>query len=104
MPRYYDLEKLAKMIEAKADTLISGKEAFLSVAKWLEKLPGANVKEVVYCEDCNFSEPRQGACPYHCKLTGSVQSYNDFCSSGQAKTPSTAPEIEKKGDKTNGST
>lgn len=78
-------ELLVKMIEAKVDTLIEDEETFLSVAKWLEKLPGANVKEVVYCKDCNFSEPRQGACPYYCKLTGSVQSYNDFCSYGQKK-------------------
>lgn len=43
MPRYYDMDKLAEMVRAKADTLIEGKEAFLYVAKWLDKLPAADV-------------------------------------------------------------
>ena len=43
MTRYYDMEQLKKMIEAKADTLIAGKEAVLNVAKWLELLPAADV-------------------------------------------------------------
>lgn len=43
MPRYYDMDELAAMIRAKADTLIEGKEAFLYVAKWLELLPAADV-------------------------------------------------------------
>ena len=42
MARYYDIDKLADMIQAKADTLIDGKEAFLYVAKWLEVLPPAD--------------------------------------------------------------
>ncbi len=43
MARYYDIDKLKEMIEAKADTLIEGKEAFLYVAKWLDLLPTADV-------------------------------------------------------------
>lgn len=43
MGRYYDIDKLAEMCRAKADTLIEGKEAFLYVAKWLELLPAADV-------------------------------------------------------------
>lgn len=43
MTRYYDMDKLAKMMQAKADTLIEGKEAFLYVAKWLELLPADDV-------------------------------------------------------------
>ena len=43
MARYYDMDKLKEMIEAKADTLIEGKEAFLYVAKWLDLLPAADV-------------------------------------------------------------
>lgn len=43
MPRYYDIDKLAEMAQAKADTLIEGKEAFLYVSKWLELLPAADV-------------------------------------------------------------
>lgn len=40
MARYYDIDKLKSMVEAKAETLIVGKEAFLCVAKWLDLLPG----------------------------------------------------------------
>lgn len=43
MARYYDMDKLKEMIEAKADTLIKGKEVFLYVAKWLDLLPAADV-------------------------------------------------------------
>ena len=46
MNRYIDADALTRMIEAKADTLIEGKEAFLYVAKWLEFLPSADVVEV----------------------------------------------------------
>lgn len=44
MPRYYDIDKLAEMLKAKADTLLNGKEAFLYVAKWLDLLPAADVE------------------------------------------------------------
>jgi hypothetical protein len=43
MPRYIDADLLTEMIQAKADTLIMGKEAFLCVAKWLDYLPSADV-------------------------------------------------------------
>ena len=43
MARYYDMDKLKEMIEAKADTLIEGKQAFLYVAKWIDLLPPADV-------------------------------------------------------------
>ena len=43
MARYYDMDKLKALIEAKADTLINGKEAFLYVAKWLNLLPHEDV-------------------------------------------------------------
>ena len=43
MARYYDLDKLGEMIEAKADTLVGGKEAFLYVAGWLKLLPADDV-------------------------------------------------------------
>lgn len=51
MPRYYDKDKLKEMIEAKADTLIEGKEAFLFVAKWLDLLPPADVVPRAEVED-----------------------------------------------------
>ena len=43
MARYIDADKLKEMIEAKADTLIEGKEAFLYVSKWLDLLPSIDV-------------------------------------------------------------
>ena len=44
MSRYYDMDKLAEMAQAKADTLLPpGNIAFSSVAKWLELLPAADV-------------------------------------------------------------
>ena len=43
MPRYYDMDKLKEMIEAKAGMLVEGKEAFFCVAKWLDLLPPADV-------------------------------------------------------------
>lgn len=48
MPRYYDMDKLAEMLRAKADTLIEGKEAFLYVAKWLDLLPAADVAREIF--------------------------------------------------------
>lgn len=54
MPRYYDIDKLKEMLEAKADTLIEGKEAFHYVAKWLELLPPSDAVEVVRCRDCRY--------------------------------------------------
>ncbi len=46
MARYYDLDKLSKLIEAKADTMLEGKGTMLYVAKWLNLLPTADVEEV----------------------------------------------------------
>ena len=44
MARYYDIDKLAAMIQAKADTLLPpGNMAFSSVVKWLDLLPAADV-------------------------------------------------------------
>lgn len=46
MARYYDLDKLSKLIEAKADTMLEGKSAMLYVAKWLNLLPAADVAPI----------------------------------------------------------
>ena len=43
MPRYYDLDKLSEMIEARAAVVFEGKQAFWHVAKWLDLLPAADV-------------------------------------------------------------
>ena len=83
MARYYDLDKLSKLIEAKADTMLEGKGAMLYVAKWLNLLPTADVVEVKHgewvlkhigaghhweCSGCGFKNavmPRTEYCP-HC--------------------------------------
>ena len=46
MPKYIEVDMLADMIEAKANTLVEGKEAFLYMCKWLDYLPAADVAEV----------------------------------------------------------
>ena len=79
MSGYIEVDKLKEMIEAKADTLIDGKQAFLYVAKWLDLLP--NLK-IVKCKDCVFNEKRNGACDY-CKLHDCVFDKNGFCSYGE---------------------
>ena len=53
MARYYDMDKLADMIQAKADTLLAGKEVFLYVANWLELLPPADVVPKSEVEELN---------------------------------------------------
>ena len=63
MSRYIDADILKRMIEAKADTLIEGKQAFNCVAKWLDLLPSADVVEVVRCKDC-----KHRYVPYRCAL------------------------------------
>lgn len=46
MARYYDMDKLKEMISAKAETLLTGKQAFFYIAKWLDRLPAADVVEI----------------------------------------------------------
>ena len=88
MARYYDIDKLKEMIEAKADTLIEGKGAFLCVAKWLELLPPADVVEVVRCKDCVKRQTPDCTMWYQCSVCGGQWSWeNDaaFCSLGERK-------------------
>ena len=95
MARYYDIDKLKEMIEAKANTLIEGKEAFLCVAKWLELLPPADVVEVVRCKDCIFGKAdTEGSgsvqcsnrdTPWHRYNEDFAIAQNDFCRHGERK-------------------
>lgn len=69
MSKYYDLDKLKKLIEAKAETLIGdGAIAFHAVGKWLDLLPAEDVAPIVhahfvknknlhtaFCSVCTFS-------------------------------------------------
>ena len=52
MSRYIDADKLSEMIKARAETLVEGKEAFYYIANWLNKLPPANVPEVMHYKEC----------------------------------------------------
>lgn len=72
MARYYDMDKLKEMIEAKAGTLIEGKEAFLCVAKWLDLLPPADVVEVIRCKDCRHCISPDRGYPY-CSLMSNAE-------------------------------
>lgn len=52
MSKYYDLDKLKGLIEAKAETLIGdGAIAFYAVAKWLDFLPAADVAPVIHAHN-----------------------------------------------------
>lgn len=89
MARYYDVDKLKEMIEAKADTLIDGKEAFLYIANWLNLLPTPDVAEVVRCKNCKYllkdlSDRQAHLCmrnPF-CRINVEL---DDFCSYGERK-------------------
>ena len=48
MPRYIDIDLLKRMVEARADMLIEGKQAFDYIAKWLDKLTAADI-EILPC-------------------------------------------------------
>lgn len=96
MPRYYDMDELAKLCESKAETMWgAGKTAFLSVEKWLKLLPPADVVEVVRCKDCKYchisTDPKTLISVQVCGYVGynPVQSSqvtdNDYCSHGERK-------------------
>ena len=86
MSRYIDAEKLSNMIEAKADTLIEGKEAFLYVAKWLDLLPATDVVEVVRCKDCIHYNRISGVCMHFGYYTYQPDvDDDDYCSYGERK-------------------
>ena len=86
MSRYIDMDKLSKMIEARAETLVEGKEAFYYIANWLNKLPPADVVEVVHCKDCRLAtEDIMIEGWYHCHNNGMVHKPDAFCSYGERK-------------------
>lgn len=90
---FIDKNKLAEMIRAKADTLIEGKEAFFYVANWIDKLPDADVVEVVRCKDCEHwkwwcTDPILNIDYGYCCCLGHDESETasvDFCSDGKRK-------------------
>lgn len=90
MSRYIDADKLIGMIEAKADTLIQGKEAFQYIAKWIELLPKADVVEVVRCKECKHYNGEFCGEIYYI-MDGyynggfEIKKPNDFCSYGERK-------------------
>ena len=57
MSRYIDVDKLSEMIEARAKTLVEGKEAFYYIANWFNKLPPADVTEVSHGRNVTDMHP-----------------------------------------------
>ena len=89
MPRYHDTDRLIEMIQAKADTLIVGKEAFLYVAKWLDLLPPADVvpkSEGEWMFEVNhyfndYSGDLHVYATAHCGKCGKKYPFNPTCAS-----------------------
>lgn len=70
MSKYYDLDKLKGLIEAKAETLIGdGAIAFYAVAKWLDFLPAADVAPVVHGHWVKYGVDIAEH-PLHCSVCG----------------------------------
>lgn len=79
MAKYINIDRLKDMVEAKADTLIEGGQAFYYIAKWLDLLPGVEAVEVIRCKDCKyFSEF------HHCGVLGFCEP-NEYCSRGERR-------------------
>lgn len=92
MARYIDADRLVEMIYARAEMLFEGKEAFFYVAGWLNKLPTADVVEVVRCGDCKFYEEVEyyhpadnNAIKTVCRLYKRTMQEDDFCSYGERR-------------------
>lgn len=94
MARYIDVDNLAEMINARAEMLVEGKKAFFYIADWLNKLPTADVVEVVRCRDCKFNVANMEKDPLDITDYSGVDivcSYfltdgldpNDYCSRGK---------------------
>ena len=83
MARYYDLDKLSKLIEAKADTMLEGNGAMLYVAKWLNLLPTADVVEVVRCKDCKHYVAEYCTRDIKGRTNMFYMQPTDFCSYGE---------------------
>ena len=68
MSRYIDVDKLSEMIEARAKTLVEGKEAFYYIANWFNKLPPADVTEVRHGRAVvHISPPVPNGCICHAR-------------------------------------
>lgn len=82
MSVYIDFGKTAQMIEARADMLVDGKEAFFYVAKWLELLPKI---EVVHCKECKYWQDNGDGYPHpECRWgRGETPDADDYCSYGE---------------------
>lgn len=73
MSKYFDLDKLKEMIEAKAETVLpEHKSAFLYISQWLNHLPAADVEPVRHGHwirrdknnfECSICERIVGASP-----------------------------------------
>ena len=82
MGRYIEVDKLKRMIEAKADTLIEGKQAFNYIAKWLDFLPPADVVPKV---DGEWIENRKVCSQPYCSVCGGIGNRGNYCAHCGAK-------------------
>lgn len=82
MAKYINIDRLKDMVEAKADTLIEGGQAFYYIAKWLDLLPGVEAVEVIRCKDCAVPHSQWTGCP---KLNGLVTPPDFYCSRGERR-------------------
>lgn len=81
MAKYIDAEKLTSILNSKADMSIgTPKVVFDSVVKMVEKLPTADVVEVVRCKDCTEWDKNECECSHWYGFKE-----NDFCSYGERK-------------------
>lgn len=87
MAKYIDAEKLTSILNSKADMSIgTPKVVFDSVVKMVEKLPTADVVEVVRCKACKHASKCTDGY-YTCRVDHRLaHDENDFCSYGERKT------------------
>lgn len=85
MNRYIDVDEFKEMIEARAEMLVEGKEAFYYIANWLNKLPPADVVEIVRCKDCRHYVAEYCTRDIKSRTNMFYMCADDFCSYGERK-------------------
>lgn len=73
------------MIEARAEMLVEGKETFYYIANWLNKLPPADVADIVRCKDCKYYVAQYCTRDIKGRTNMFYMCADDFCSYGERK-------------------
>lgn len=83
---YIDVDKIPYYLDTSENAPMEGRRvAFKSD---IDKIPTADVAEVVRCKDCNFVYFNSDSETYHCKRRGYYSEAvkpTDFCSYGERK-------------------